>query len=72
MMGTKTRAYTALPEPGNRTSLFTIEDFIYDAEKDLYTCPRGETLHRFSRRSLVRTSENASNTHSGRKRAYWF
>jgi hypothetical protein len=66
------RAYAALPEQGGRTGLFTIEDFVYDAEKDLYTCPRGETLHRFSRRSLVRTSENASNTHSGRKRAYWF
>jgi len=28
------RAYTALPEQGKRTSLFTIEDFLYDAEKD--------------------------------------
>jgi hypothetical protein len=65
MMGTKTRAYTALPEPEKRTSLFTIEDFIYDAEKDIYTCPRGEMLHRFGRRSPVRTSENASSTHSG-------
>ena len=40
------RAYLALPEQGKRTSLFTIEDFVYDAEKDLYTCPRGETLRR--------------------------
>ncbi len=40
------RAYLALPEQGKRTSLFTIEDFIYDAEKDLYTCPAGETLRR--------------------------
>ena len=40
------RAYTALPEQGKRTSLFTIEDFLYDAEKDLYTCPQGETLRR--------------------------
>jgi transposase len=40
------RAYTALPEQGKRTSLFTIEDFAYDAEKDLYTCPAGETLRR--------------------------
>ena len=39
MMSTKTRAYTALPELGKRTYLFTIEDFIYDAEKDIYTCP---------------------------------
>ena len=65
MMSTKTRAYTALPEPRKRTSLFTIEDFIYDAEKDIYTYPRGEMLHRFGRRSPVRTSENASYTHSG-------
>ena len=40
------RAYTALPDQGKRTSLFTIEDFVYDAEKDLYTCPAGETLRR--------------------------
>jgi hypothetical protein len=65
MMSTKTRAYTALPELGKRTSWFTIEDFIYDAEKDIYTCPRGEILHRLGRRSPVRTSENASYTHSG-------
>ena len=65
MMGTKTRAYTALPEPRKRTSLFTIEDFIYDAEKDIYTCTRGKILHRLGHRSPVRTSENASYTHSG-------
>jgi DDE family transposase len=29
--------------------LFTIEDFVYDAEKDLYTCPQGETLYRLGR-----------------------
>ena len=40
------RAYTALLEQGKRTSLFTIEDFLYDAEKDLYTCPAGEILRR--------------------------
>jgi hypothetical protein len=43
------RAYVALPEQGKRTSLFTIEDFLYDAERDLYTCPRGETLRRGGR-----------------------
>ncbi len=26
--------------------MFTIEDFVYDAEKDLYTCPAGEILRR--------------------------
>ncbi len=42
------RAYTALlPEQGKRTtSLLTIEDFVYDAEKDVYTCPQGEILRR--------------------------
>ena len=40
------RAYTALPQQGKRTSLFTIEDFLYDAERDLYTCPAGEILRR--------------------------
>src|SRR5215207_6772694 len=43
------RAYVALPEQGGRTGLFTIEDFVYDAERDLYTCPSGETLHRLGR-----------------------
>jgi Transposase DDE domain len=43
------RAYVALPEQGKRSSLFTIEDFAYDAERDLYTCPRGETLRRRGR-----------------------
>ena len=40
------RAYTALADQQRRTSLFTIEAFAYDAEKDLYTCPAGETLRR--------------------------
>ena len=40
------RAYAALPDQGKRTSLFTIEDFLYDGERDLYTCPAGETLRR--------------------------
>ena len=57
------RAYTALPEQGKRTSLFTIEDFLYDADRDHYTCPAGEVLRRqgFDRRGgyvryAVRTS----------------
>jgi Transposase DDE domain len=40
------RAYTALPDQQRRTSLFTIEAFAYDAEKDHHTCPAGETLSR--------------------------
>jgi transposase len=40
------RAYTALPDHDKRGPLFTKNDFIYDAEKDLYICPQGETLRR--------------------------
>ena len=40
------RAYTAVPEQGKRTSLFTIEDFLYDADRDHYICPAGEILRR--------------------------
>jgi hypothetical protein len=40
------RAYAALPEQGKRTSLFTVEDFVYVAKRDLYTCPAGEVLRR--------------------------
>lgn len=40
------RAYVALPEQGKRTSLFTKEAFAYDAQRDVYTCPQGETLRR--------------------------
>ena len=40
------RAYVALAEQGKRTSLFTIEDFLYDADRDHYTCPAGEILRR--------------------------
>ena len=40
------RAYVALLEQGKRTSLFTIDAFAYDAERDVYTCPRGEILRR--------------------------
>ena len=37
------RAYAALAEQGKRTSLFTIEDFAYDAQRDLYICPAGRS-----------------------------
>jgi transposase len=40
------RAYAALSEQGKRTSLFTIEDFDYDADRNHYTCPAGEVLRR--------------------------
>ena len=41
------RAYTVLlPDHEKRTSLFTKNDFLYDAGKDLYMCPKGEVLCR--------------------------
>src|SRR5215218_4640722 len=40
------RAYMALVDHEKRTSLFGRDAFTYDAEKDLYTCPKGELLLR--------------------------
>jgi Transposase DDE domain len=57
------RAYIALADQERRTALFTIEDFVYDAQKDLYTCPAGETLRRRGhdhRGSYVRYAAKAS------------
>ena len=34
------RAYSALADQGKRTSLLTIEGFVYDAQRDVYTSPR--------------------------------
>jgi transposase len=38
------RAYLALHEAGGRVGFFRKSAFTYDAEKDLYICPAGETL----------------------------
>jgi transposase len=38
------RAYLALHEAGGSPKLFPKAAFSYDAERDLYVCPRGETL----------------------------
>jgi transposase len=40
------RAYIALPKHDERGPLFGKNEFTYDAEKELYICPQGETLHR--------------------------
>ncbi len=42
------RAYVALPKHDDerRGPLFGKDEFVYDAEKDLYVCPQGETLRR--------------------------
>jgi hypothetical protein len=38
------RAYLALHEAGGRAGFFHKSEFAYDAEKDIYTCPAGQTL----------------------------
>ena len=38
------RAYLALHEAGGSPKFFSKSVFSYDAEKDVYTCPQGETL----------------------------
>ena len=38
------RAYIPLPDFDARTAFFGKQDFIYDAQRDTYTCPQGETL----------------------------
>jgi hypothetical protein len=38
------RAYMPLAEPGERNSLLGINQFLYDTEKDRYTCPQGKEL----------------------------
>ena len=41
------RAYVVLPKHDERRGpLFGKNEFVYDAEKDLYICPQGETLRR--------------------------
>jgi hypothetical protein len=40
------RAYVALPKHDERGALFGKNEFVYDAEKDIYICPQGETLRR--------------------------
>lgn len=42
------RAYLALHEAGGSPKFFPKAAFVYDAERDLYVCPRGETLRYLS------------------------
>jgi DDE family transposase/transposase-like protein DUF772 len=43
------RAYIVLPKHDERGPFFGKNEFAYDAERDLYICPQGETLHRKGR-----------------------
>jgi transposase len=42
--GSGIRAYLALHEAGGRAGFFRKSEFAYDAAKDLYACPAGQTL----------------------------
>jgi hypothetical protein len=42
-------AYIVLPKHDERGPFFGKNEFVYDAEKDLYVCPQGETLRRQGR-----------------------
>ena len=39
-------AYMVLPKHDERGPFFSKNEFAYEAEKDVYICPQGETLHR--------------------------
>jgi Transposase DDE domain len=43
------RAYMALPNSGKRPTFFAKDDFVYDTENDVYTCPGGELLRPLGR-----------------------
>jgi len=43
------RAYMALTNSGKRPTFFAKDDFVYDTESDVYTCPGGELLRPLSR-----------------------
>lgn len=48
------RAYLPLPDFDKRTPFFGKNDFVYDADRDVYVCPQAEDLHRYT---LVNTEK---------------
>jgi Transposase DDE domain len=38
-------AYIPLPDHDHRTEFFSVQEFSYDAERDVYLCPAGKELH---------------------------
>ena len=38
-------AYIPLPDNEHRTEYFSVQEFTYDAERDIYVCPAGKELH---------------------------
>jgi transposase len=49
------RAYLGLHEAGRRVGFFRKSEFAYDAEKDLYVCPAGETLRALGQAEDIRS-----------------
>ncbi len=47
------RAYMPIAEPGERNSLLGIDQFLYDAAQDIYTCPQGEPLAYYYTRHVM-------------------
>jgi hypothetical protein len=43
------RAYLPLPASNKRGPFFSKSDFVYDAKRDVYTCPQGEALRPLGR-----------------------
>jgi transposase len=43
------RAYLPLPDSDKRSPFFSKDNFVYDAQRDIYTCPRGELLRPLGR-----------------------
>ena len=43
--GQGVHAYIPIADVDHRTSFFNIEDFAFDAERDVYVCPAGKELH---------------------------
>ncbi len=56
--GSGIRAYLALHEAGGRVGFFRKSEFAYDAGKDLYVCPAGETLRALGDAEDIRSRGN--------------
>jgi hypothetical protein len=48
-------AYIPLPDNDHRTEFFSVQEFTYDAERDVYMCPAGKELHYFAPHSTERS-----------------
>jgi transposase len=49
------RAYIPIPDVDHRTEFFSIQDFTYVSERDVYLCPAGKELHFFPAHSTERS-----------------